>query len=191
MSALTSDTPPKDDWTSSDLEKFPEDGVRRELFNGVMHVTPSPSSIHQTLAMLLGVALTQSCPEELFVSQANEVELAPKEVYIPDLLVINFEAAKSGCGKFPAADVVLAAEIVSPSTKGTDRVTKPSGYAHAGIPHFWLIETLGGLEITAFELNRGTQSYDEVAVFSGDDTIRLDQPWPIEIPLASVRPRNL
>lgn len=39
MSAMTSDMPPKDDWTSSDLEKFPEDGVRRELFDGVLHVT--------------------------------------------------------------------------------------------------------------------------------------------------------
>ncbi|XVU26190.1 Uma2 family endonuclease [Actinoplanes sp. CA-054009] len=188
---MTSDMPPKDDWTSSDLEQFPEDGVRRELFDGVMHVTPSPSSIHQSLAAFLTVALAQSCPEHLFVSQANEVELTPDRVYIPDLLVIKFEVAKSGRGKFPASNVVLVAEIVSPSTKGADRITKPTGYAHAGIPYFWLIETLDGLEVTTFELNRETRSYEETGVFSGDDTIRVGQPWAIEIPLASVRPRNL
>ncbi|MFG1997510.1 Uma2 family endonuclease, partial [Actinoplanes sp. NPDC048988] len=106
-------------------------------------------------------------------------------------LVIKFEAAKSGRGKFPASDVVLVAEMVSPSTKGTDRVTKPTGYAHAGIPYFWLIETLDGLEVTTFELNSETQSYDETGFFSGDDTLRAEQPWKIEIPLASIRPRNL
>ncbi|MEU8815293.1 Uma2 family endonuclease [Actinoplanes sp. NPDC048796] len=188
---MTSDTPPKDDWTSSDLEQFPEDGVRRELFDGAMHVTPAPSSIHQSLALILGATLTRGCPDHLFVSQSNEVELTTDRVYIPDLLVIKFEAAKSGRGKFPASDVVLVAEIVSPSTKGTDRVTKPTGYAHAGIPYFWLIETLDGLEVTTFELNSETQSYDETGFFSGDDTLRAEQPWKIEIPLASIRPRNL
>jgi Uma2 family endonuclease len=192
MTAMTSDMPPPEGWTSKDLERFPEDGVRRELFDGVMHVTPpAPSSIHQTLAGLLMAELTQSCPEHLFVSQANEVELSENRVYIPDLLVITFEAAKSGRGKFPASDTVLVAEIVSPSTRGTDSLTKPTGYAQAGIPFFWLIETRNDLEIIAFALNQSTKEYEEVATFSGNDTIRLEQPWPIEIPLASVRPRNL
>ncbi|SNY52098.1 Putative restriction endonuclease [Paractinoplanes atraurantiacus] len=143
------------------------------------------------MAAFLTVALAGSCPDHLFVSQSNEVELTSDRVYIPDILVVRFEAAKSGRGKFPASDVVLAAEIVSPSTKGTDRVTKPTGYAHAGIPHFWLIETLNGLEITTFELNSETRSYEETGFFSGDDSIRVEQPWSIEIALASVRPRNL
>ena len=39
----------------------------------------------------------------------------------PDLLVVTFEAAKSGTGKFRPGEVVMAAEIVSPSTKSIDR----------------------------------------------------------------------
>ncbi len=90
-----------------------------------------------------------------------------------------------------AADVVLAAEIVSPSTKSIDQLTKPAFYAQAGIPFYWLIETSGDLAVTAYELNADDRIYEPIDTFSGDDTIRLDRPRPIEIPLNSVRPRNL
>ena len=186
-----SDVPSKDEWTSSDLDSLPEDGVRREIFDGVLRATPSPSSVHRTLAALLLSALTQTCPDHLFVSQANDVELAANRVYIPDLLVVTFEAAKSRRGKFAASEVVLAAEIMSPSTRGVDSVTKPSYYARAGIPFFWLIDTSGGLSVTAFELDPDQGVYEQVAVFADDDTVRLEQPWAIEIPLTTVRPRNL
>jgi Uma2 family endonuclease len=186
-----SDMPPKDDWTSDDLDRLPEDGVRREIFDGVLHVTPSPSSVHQSLALLLGAALMQNCPEQFFVSQANDVVVDPRRRFAPDLLVVNFEAAKTQSYKFAAADVVLAAEIVSPSTTGIDRISKPTFYAQAGIPFFWLIETSGGLSVGVFELDDVSKHYKQIGTFSGDDTISLDQPWPIEIPLRTIRPRNL
>ncbi|XVV13415.1 Uma2 family endonuclease [Actinoplanes sp. CA-131856] len=177
--------------TTSDLENFPVDNIRRELFNGRLHTSSSFPCGHQALTVSLGVALTRNCPRHLFVTHANEVELDPHNVFIPDLMTVDFEATRSGAGKFPAAEVTLVAEIVSPGTQGIDRATKPAAYARAGIPHFWLIETLNGLEVTTFELKPETQSYEETGVFSGDDTIRVGRPWAIEIPLASVRPRNL
>ena len=190
MTAAVNGTPSKDDWTSKDLDRLPEDGVRREIFDGVLRVTPSPSSVHQSLALLLGAAMIRNCPEHLFVTQANDVVIDPRRRFIPDLLVVSFEAAQAGGGKFAAADVVLAAEIVSPSTKNIDNVTKPHYYARAGIPFYWLIETSDGLSVTAFERNPDG-AYEPIASFSGDDTIRLDRPWQIEIPLKNVRPRNL
>jgi Uma2 family endonuclease len=154
-------------------------------------MTLSPSSIHQTLALLLGAELIRTCPDDLFVSQANDVVLSPSRTYIPDLLVVNFAAAKSGTGKFAADDVVLAIEIVSPSTRGTDQLTKPTFHGRAGIPFFWLIDPRGGLTVMTYELDSETKAYEQAGVFSGDDTLRLDQPWPIEIPLSTIRPRNL
>ncbi|WP_250001440.1 Uma2 family endonuclease [Actinoplanes sp. M2I2] len=191
MTAATSDMPPQGEWTSDDLDRFPEDGVRREIVDGVLHVTPAPSSVHQALSGLLFYALSLSCPEHLFVTQANDVILSPRRRYIPDLLVVKFEAAKSQTGKFVPDEVVLAAEIVSPSTKSIDRVTKPTYYAQAGIPFYWLIETSDEFSLTAYELNSDDMTYEPIGTFSGDDTVRLDRPWPIEIPLPSVRPRNL
>ncbi|WP_127499823.1 Uma2 family endonuclease [Actinoplanes solisilvae] len=191
MTAAMSDMPPKDDWTSDDLDRFPEDGIRREIFDGVLHVTPSPSSVHQSLALLLGAALMHGCPDEFFVSQANDVVVDPSRRFAPDLLVVNFEAAKSRSHKFAAADVVLAAEIVSSSTTGIDRVSKPTFYAQAGIQFFWLIETIDGLSVSVFELDPVDKHYEQIGIFTSDDTISLDRPWPIEIPLSTIRPRNL
>jgi len=102
--------------------------------------------------------------------------------------VVTFEAAKAQSHKFAADDVVLAAEIVSPGTTSVDRVTKPAFYAQAGIPFYWLIETSNDLSVTAYELT--DKIYEPVGTCTGDDTIRLDRPWPIEIPLRSIRPRN-
>ncbi|MGK5680724.1 Uma2 family endonuclease [Actinoplanes sp. URMC 104] len=191
MTAATSDMPPRSDWTSEDLDRLPEDGVRREIFDGVLHVTPSPSSVHQALSGFLFYALSASCPERYFVSQMNDVIVSRNRVCIPDLLVVDFEAAKTRTGKFAARDVTLAVEIVSPSTKNIDHLTKPAFYARAGIPFYWLIETSGELTVAAYELNREVEIYEPIGMFEGDDTIRLDRPWHIEIPLSTIRPRNL
>jgi hypothetical protein len=45
--------------------------------------------------------------------------------------------------------------------------------------------------VTAFELESGSPSYRPTATFTGNQHIRLDQPWPVDIPLPSIRPRNL
>jgi hypothetical protein len=88
MFAHLSDTP-TDGWTVDDLDALPEDGARRELIDGVLHVTPSPAPTHQVLAARLLVAMEENCPEHLHVSQANDVVLSThklisgEEVYKP------------------------------------------------------------------------------------------------------------
>jgi Uma2 family endonuclease len=189
MTAALSDVPPSDGWTTDDLDALPEDGVRRELLDGVLLVSPSPSSVHQVLAMRLGVTLEQTCPEHLFVSQANDVQLSPRRLFIPDVLVTTFEAAKRGSGKFAAAEVVLAVEIVSPRSQSMGRVMKPSLYAKAGIPLYWMIEIEGAITVHTYELELEDEVYQPSGTFT--DTITVDEPWPIEIPIAGLRPRNL
>ncbi|RDI51830.1 putative restriction endonuclease [Nocardia mexicana] len=41
----------------------------------------------------------------------------------------------------PTEQVVLAIEIVAPSTELQDRLVKPAVYADAGIPNYWRVET--------------------------------------------------
>ena len=136
-----------------------------------------------------GVALEQTCPDHLFVSQANDVQLSPRRLFIPDVLVTTFEAAKRGSGKFAATEIVLAAEIVSPSSQSMDRVMKPSLYAKAGIPYYWMIEIDGGITVHTYKLEFEDEVYQPSGTFT--DTIRIDEPWRIEIPIAGLRPRNL
>src|SRR5687768_1568456 len=122
MTAALDGTPPTEGWTVDDLHTLPDDGVRRELIDGSLHVPPLPPSVHQVVTMRLGVALEQTCPEHLFVSQSTEVHLGPRRLFIPDVLVTTFEAAERRSGGFTADEVLLAVEIVSPGSQSIDRV---------------------------------------------------------------------
>jgi Uma2 family endonuclease len=189
MTAALSDLPPSDGWTTDDLAALPEDGVRRELLDGVLHAPPSPSRIHQVVAARLLVALEENCPDHLHVSQANDVQLSPRRLFIPDVLVITDEAARRPSGKFAATEVVLTVEIVSPNSQSMDRITKPALYARAGIPFYWMIETDGGLTVHTYRLDFEDEVYQPWGTFT--DAIKIDQPWRIEIPMARLRPRHL
>lgn len=188
MTAALHGAPPADGWTVDDLDALPDDGVRRELIDGALHVSPSPTSVHQVIAARLLVALEQTCPDHLFVSQSNDVQLSSRRLFIPDVLVTTFEAARRRSGGFMADEVVLAVEIVSPGSQSMDRVLKPALYAKAGIPHYWLIETDGGLTVQTHRLDRTAEVYEPTGSFT--DVIRGDEPWHLEIPIAGLRPRN-
>jgi Uma2 family endonuclease len=189
MTAALSDHPPSDPWTTDDLDTLPEDGFRRELLDGVLLVSPTPTDIHQVIAMRLGVALEDVCPEELHVTQAVEIRMGPRRSFIPDVLVTTDEAARRGGRFYTPDEVVLAVEIVSPTSKSMDRVMKPALYAKAGIPHYWLVETQGDLTVDTYKLN----PEDEVYVPSGSftDLVDIGEPWEIKIPVARLRPRHL
>jgi Uma2 family endonuclease len=188
MTAALSDVPPTEGWTTDDLDALPEDGVRRELLDGVIHVSPSPSPAHQVLAARLLVALEENCPDDLHVSQANDVRISARRQFIPDVLVTTDEAASRN-GKFAAEEVVLAVEIVSPSSTSMDRLLKPALYAKAGVPLYWMIETAGELTVHTFKLDFEDEVYQPSGTFT--DWIKVDQPWRIEIPIAKLRPRHL
>jgi len=57
-------------FTLADLDALPDDGMRYELVDGQLLVTPAPLPIHQRVVMQLGVRLEISCPEELEVFSA-------------------------------------------------------------------------------------------------------------------------
>ena len=188
MTAALSGAPPEGGWTVDDLDALPDDGVRRELIDGALHVSPSPTSVHQVLAAYLMVALDQTCPDHLFVSQSNDVQLSSRRLFIPDVLVTTFEAARRRDGSFTADEVALVVEIVSPGSQSMDRVLKPALYAKAGIGSYWLIETDGGITVHTHRLDRNADVYEPTGSFT--DVIRTGEPWHIEIPIAGLRPRN-
>ncbi|WP_337590434.1 Uma2 family endonuclease [Kribbella soli] len=87
--------------TRADLDRMPDDGYRRELIDGVLLVTPSPSFNHQDVASNLLIHLRQVCPPELYVMVAPfDMVLADDTVMIPDLLVARRDGqvlAAGGC----------------------------------------------------------------------------------------------
>ncbi|MGH3768166.1 MAG: Uma2 family endonuclease [Pseudonocardiaceae bacterium] len=129
---------PSEGWTVDDLEALPESHYRHELTDGALTVSPSPSSLHQAVAMRFGVRLETSAPEPLAVTQGVEIRFGRQLTRIPDILVVRSD--QPGRHWFAPSEVLVAIEIESPGSHLEDRATKPALYASYGIPHYWRIE---------------------------------------------------
>nr|WP_030436468.1 Uma2 family endonuclease [Actinoplanes subtropicus] len=189
MTAAMSGLPPADGWTVDDLDSFPEDGVRRELLDGVLLVSPSPTDIHQIVAGRLMVALEESCPAEFQVTQSVEIRINPRRTFIPDVLVATEQAAQRRSRLYAPHEVVLAVEIVSPSSLSMDRITKPALYAAAGIPFYWRIETGDGLTVHTYKIDPEHELYRSSGTFQ--EQIVTAEPWEINLPIKRITPRYL
>ena len=139
-------------WTVADLDRLPDDDDRRyELFDGVVSVAPSPSDEHQEAAGVLWAILRAAAPAGLRATHGVGVVISQDNFLVPDVLVVRGDTPRRR-GDFPASDVLLAVEVVSPSTRSQDRWRKPSLYAQAGIPSYWRVE-LDPLHVVAYRLD--------------------------------------
>ncbi|MBB6553150.1 Uma2 family endonuclease [Nonomuraea rubra] len=164
-------------FTVDDLLKFPDDGNRYELFNGSLLVSPAPSPVHQDVIFRLQMILHRTVPSHLKVLSTVNVRSSDKDLYIPDLVVVPRERFKSVRLMFPPEDVLLAVEVVSPSTKTRDRATKVGAYAEAGIPTYWRVEPTEGPTLYVYELDG--ECYRGPAAHKPQTMASLTRPYPI------------
>lgn len=82
-------TVPVGGWIVDDLDALPESHYRYELTDGALTVSPSPSSLHQTVVARLLVRLEAAASEPLAVTQAVEIRFGRQLTRIPDLLVVR------------------------------------------------------------------------------------------------------
>src|SRR5438034_6591152 len=100
------------EWTVDDLDALPDDGLRYELFDGVLVVSAAPYLRHQRALQGMYRLLFAACPPVLEVFVAP-VDFRPNRVrsFEPDLLVVP----RGLSGDQPAVEhpPVLAVEILS------------------------------------------------------------------------------
>ena len=182
--ALLGDLPvPPGGWTVDDLDRWPESHIRVELTDGALTVSPSPSSLHQIVSGLLFARLHEAAPEDCTVTQAVEIRLARRTNRIPDLLVVGSDEPARHW--FAPSEVLLAVEIESLGSHAEDRVMKPALYARHGVPHYWRIE-LEPIRVRLYGLGAG-ETYREVG--GGEDRLKTDEPFPVDVALADLLPR--
>ncbi|GAB3810565.1 Uma2 family endonuclease [Micromonospora zhanjiangensis] len=177
------------DYTLEDLLALPDDAPRVELVDGVIQVTPSPTLGHQNIASLLWLWLRSHAPAHLQAAQAISVDLSPNTSREPDVL-LHRAGLPSDRSRLRPSDVVLAVEVVSPSTRRVDRFAKPGEYAAAGIPFYWRIEQ-DPVHLYAYRLGDrigpgGERQYELVA--DGSEVVELTEPFTIKLPIAEIRP---
>jgi len=181
--------PIHESWTFADLKELPDDGYRYEIIDGILIVSPAPTPRHQSIAHLLSVLLQGAVPKHLRIIPAAGVLLESPDptLYLsPDLLVVRAAAVTDEAQNLDPADVLLAVEIVSPSTGRYDRVTKRDVYAELGIRNYWVVESRQPGSILALTLGP-SGTYVATAEASGDDELVVDQPFPVRISPAALR----
>src|SRR5262245_28311856 len=110
-------------WTRHDLEDLPDDGNRYEVIDGELLVTPSPSLLHQAAAF----ELAKRFDEYLQRERVGYVFMAPSEIVLsdtravqPDVLVAPLIDGKRPSDFADIKHLLLAAEVLSPSTARAD-----------------------------------------------------------------------
>jgi Uma2 family endonuclease len=168
-------------WTLADVMALPEDTFQRvELVDGSLLVSPLGMYPHQRALGSAAMALSRASPVGLQVLPGANVLLSHSRMLIPDFTV-NVTSGGDGL-LLPAADLVVAGEVLSPRDSVNDLVLKRKLYAEAGVP-FYLVVRPNDDEVTAtmFELEAG--EYVESAR-SEHGVLKLERPFPVTIELS-------
>ena len=130
---------------ADDLRGFPDDDKRYEIIGGKLIVSPSPSTRHQRISNRLNRALEAYLDStgsgEVFYAPLD-VRLSFYDVVQPDLLVVLDDRREIIQEQGIAGPPNLVVEILSPSSKMTDRVDKAALYARSGGEEYWIVDPI-------------------------------------------------
>ena len=131
-------------------------GVRLELVEGEIAVSPSPTPIHafaeMRLSLLLGNHIEANDLGELY--RDVDTILYPLTVRRPDILFYSKARTHLVGEKAMHGPPDLAIEIISPSSAEIDRTDKFAEYRDAGVAYYWIVDP-AAKTIEAWRLDKG------------------------------------
>lgn len=155
--------------TYADLATFPDDGLRRELLDGELIVSPAPRIRHQRLVGYLHahiwMHLQANGGGEVFVAP-TDVVLSDANVVEPDLFVLTTEQVDLVTHANVQGPPALAIEVLSHAR--IDRVRKHDVYARFGVPEYWIVDPETD-RVEIYRLVGGT--YERPEVLTPGDTL--------------------
>lgn len=130
--------------TYDDLRDMPDDGQRYEIIGGELIVNPAPASGHQRVLgelyrLIHGYVRRYDAGEVFFAP--FDVLLGRNDAVEPDLVFLSVARPRVPNDENSidyAPDLVV--EVISPSSRQTDRVKKMALYARAGVPEYWIAD---------------------------------------------------
>ena len=135
-------------WTAADVRALMDAHrawPRYELLDGELLVTPSPEWHHQLAVGAMHVRLAPYCEHERLgaaLMSPADIQLAPESIMQPDVFVVP-EAlipAEETRGWGHVHWLLLAAEVLSPTTQREDRVRKRDFYLANGVREYWIVD---------------------------------------------------
>ena len=165
-----------EEWTVESLETLPDNGLRYEILDGTLIVSPSPTPRHQRAIVRLLLLLNAACPTD------HEVFVAPldwqpdrRTSLEPDLLVVRKDRIGA---KNITQTPTLVLEVLCPGTARIDRMIKFSRYAEGGIGQYWIVDpAVPSVEV--YDLVE--DGYAMVASGSGTESVTVVGPLTVTV----------
>jgi Uma2 family endonuclease len=126
----------------ADMERWPEDGRRYELYDGELFEIPSPFPIHQIVLGNLYLALAGCVRAHggIVLVAPLDIVLTDFDVVQPDLLLFTRERQHLiNPRKVTRQPPDLAIEILSPATASNDRGRKLRLLGRHHVREYWLV----------------------------------------------------
>lgn len=116
---------------------------RYELIDGELLVTPAPTWDHQEAVMQLLRQLADYVDREpvgRVVLSPADIELEPGTVLQPDVFVVPARDVRPHGSWRDVRELLLAIEILSPSSARYDRMVKRRFFQRMGVPEYWVVD---------------------------------------------------
>jgi Uma2 family endonuclease len=175
--------------TRADLEALPE-SVVGELIRGVLHTMPRPRPRHGNAAAAVSGDLYgpfdrgRGGPGGWWIVVEPGVRLAALDIdeIVPDVAGWRRETLPALPEHFVTAPDWVC-EVLSPSTRRHDLITKRPLYAEAGVRWMWIVD-VDARTLIASRLHDG--KWLELGTWSDDDVARVEPFDAIEVRLADL-----
>lgn len=133
--------------TYADFVRFPDDGKRHELIDGVHYVTPSPNLGHQELVGRLYLAIGNFLAARRHLGRVFiaplDVVMSDYDVVEPDLLFVAGDQQTILTEANVQGAPALVVEILSPGTRRRDEGIKRRLFDQKGVREYWLVDPKG------------------------------------------------
>jgi Uma2 family endonuclease len=129
-------------YTAEMVRALPDDGNRYEAVHGELLVSPAPRAWHQVIVLRLGILINTYLAHEpvghLFCSPAD-ISWGPDTLVQPDVFVVPMEQART-LDWAQMTNLLLVAEVLSPSTQRADRFVKRAEYQRREVGTYWVLD---------------------------------------------------
>jgi Uma2 family endonuclease len=129
-------------YTVAEVLAFPPDGNRYEVIHGELFVSPAPRPLHQAVIVRLVNGLSAYLEahgrgDTLFTAPAD-ISWDDETLVQPDILVVPPDEVTNDWSTYKT--LLLAVEVISPSSGRVDRVIKRALYQERGVATYWIVD---------------------------------------------------
>lgn len=130
-------------WTVARVLALPDDGNRYEVVDGELLVSPAPSLLHQRAVRGLYRRLdpfVEAHDLGCVLHSPADIEFDERTLVQPDLFVAPMIEGRRPRTWQEVRHLLLAVEVLSPSTARADRQIKRRRYQRHGVSEYWIVD---------------------------------------------------